>query len=35
LLALLLNGMTVDQLLNIIHRRLIGMAMPIPTNWIL
>jgi hypothetical protein len=30
MLTLLLNGMTVDQLLDVIQQRLIGMAMPHP-----
>jgi len=34
-LTLLLNGMTVDQLLNVTQQRLIGMAVPCATNWIM
>jgi hypothetical protein len=32
MLTLLLNGMTVDQLLDVIQRRLFGMAVPYPTE---
>ena len=35
ILTLLLNGMTVDQLLDVIQKRLIGMATPCPANWIM
>jgi hypothetical protein len=35
LLTLLLNGMTVDKLLDIIQQRLIRMAEAYPTNWVM
>jgi hypothetical protein len=35
ILTLLLNGMTVDQRLDVIQKRLIGMATPCPANWII
>jgi len=34
LLTLLLNGMTVDKLLDTIQQRLIRMAEAYPTNWV-
>jgi uncharacterized protein YfaQ (DUF2300 family) len=34
LLTFLLNGMTVDKLLDIIQQRLIRMADAYPTNWV-
>jgi hypothetical protein len=35
MLNLLLNGMTVDQLLDVIQKRLIGMATPLPARWVM
>jgi len=34
LLTFLLNGMTVDKLLDIVQQRLIRMADAYPTNWV-
>ena len=35
MLTLLLNGMTVEELLNRIEQRLMGMAEPMPSRWVM